>query len=175
MEEFSIVINAGEPRTIEEFVLEDLRPDLVDFIPLREEAVPTDIEEVAFVIHRARQSANRVVRLQDNSRYLVLGKFVGSGEAGGARTNNHNPLLQRARIGHFFSADSQCRISCQQSTSQILADKPIETKWVIQGSQSAYRKAGMEMEEYFCFAAILYYIAAIPALARSWTQMRIPG
>jgi len=31
----------------------------------------------------------------------------------------------------------------------------------------------MEMEEYFCFAAILYYIAAIPALARAWTQMRI--
>jgi hypothetical protein len=67
-------------------------PNLVDFVPLAEEAVAANVKQIAFVINRAGDAADNVVALQYDRRLPVLGQFISGSQAGGTTTYDYNPI-----------------------------------------------------------------------------------
>ena len=58
VEIFALVVNAREPRAIDEVIRHDLAPDFVHFLRLAEKAVPADIKAEALRLHRTRNAAD---------------------------------------------------------------------------------------------------------------------
>ena len=81
--EFAAVVDARQARPLDEVVGQDLLPQVDDFLRLREEAVPADVEHEAVVLDGAADAADidRVL-LDHDDRRVFLGQAVGGGEAG---------------------------------------------------------------------------------------------
>ena len=77
------VVDARQARPRDEIVGQDLLPQVDDFLRLREEAMPADVEHEAVVFDRAADAAHvHRVLLDHDDRGVLLGEAVGGGEAG---------------------------------------------------------------------------------------------
>ena len=89
--ELPAVVDAAQARAAEEVVLtEDLEPQVVDRLHLREEPVATDVEAPAVAHRGAADAADDVVGLEHRGGDAPLGEHVGGGEPGGAGTDDHD-------------------------------------------------------------------------------------
>ncbi len=89
VEESLVVVDPAEAVAYDQLVAEDLLPDPVHFLALREEAVAADVEAVAFILVGAADPADhRGVGLQDHASVPVPGELVSGREPGGASSGD---------------------------------------------------------------------------------------
>src|SRR5690606_19121916 len=75
--ELALVIDAAHPRTLDEVVGQDLVPQIHDLFALREEAMATDVEPIAFVLHCAADATNvGGILLDDRNGFALLGEQI---------------------------------------------------------------------------------------------------
>ena len=88
-EEFPPVKNARGARPDKEVVAEQLGPEILDLLRLREEAMPADVEVESLVARGARDAADVLrIALQHGDGDSGFGEKVGGGEPGGARPDD---------------------------------------------------------------------------------------
>ena len=85
MEELAVVVDPAEPRPSEQLVAQDLAPEPVDLVALREEPVSADVEAIAFVLVGPADAADQPrVGFENDARLAVLAQLVGGGQPGRA-------------------------------------------------------------------------------------------
>ena len=106
VEELAPIVDAGEARTHQHFLVEDLVPQRFDLRQLAEEAVPPDVESIALVHRGPGDATHRLVLLEDDGRKTVSRQLIGSGQAPGSGTDDHTRGIGQAigRGGHHGSA-----------------------------------------------------------------------
>jgi hypothetical protein len=67
-------------------------PNLVDLVPLAEEAVTANVKQISLVINGAGDPADNIVAFQYNRRLPVLGQFISGSQAGRTTTYDYNPI-----------------------------------------------------------------------------------
>ncbi len=95
-------MDAREPRHGDELVLQDLVPQVIDRLDLREEAMPADVEPVPLVLRRPRDPAHQLVRFQHGDSHALLRQQVGRRQPAGPGADDHHviagtQLIDRAR------------------------------------------------------------------------------
>src|SRR2546428_7695504 len=100
VKKFILIKIAGKPGTFKELIPQDLLPDPINFVPLGEKSVATNIEQVSLIVHRARQTAHGVVRLEHHRWDFMLRKFKCGGQSGGTCSNNDNKFFLRQGWKH---------------------------------------------------------------------------
>ena len=95
--ELALVIDAAHPGALDEIVLaEDLVPHVDDLRALRKEAVPADVEAIAFVLHGPADPAdvNRIL-FDNRDRLTLLSQQVGCRQARRPRTDDRYVDFER--------------------------------------------------------------------------------
>ena len=72
--------------------LSHLLPERLDRRDLGKEAVTSDVEPVAFILCRARDAADNIVRLEHRHRVTILGELIGRGQSCRPGTNDHGVI-----------------------------------------------------------------------------------
>ena len=86
-------VDARHARALEELLLHDLVPEVVDLLHLGEEAVAAEVEAVAVANGGLGDAADLVLGLEDDHREALLGEQVAGREAGGAAAEDDGGLL----------------------------------------------------------------------------------
>ena len=100
VKELLAIENPREAGPRQKLIAQNLVPHLIDFVPLGEETVPPDIEEISLVIDRARYASNGVVGLQNHSWDVMLRQLIGRRQPGRAGADDHNVTLLRGDEWH---------------------------------------------------------------------------
>ncbi len=93
LQELVVPVDPALARALEELLLHDLVPEVVDLLDLGEEAVAAEIEAVAVAHLGARDAAEHVGRLEDHDRLALLRQLVCGGQAGGPAAEHDDGRL----------------------------------------------------------------------------------
>ncbi len=97
-EVLAVVVDAGRARTSQEIIAEEIGPVVLDLRGLREEAVAADVEPVALVLGRPRDSANVLgICLKYRGLDASAGEEVGRGESRWSASDDDGVLGHRGR------------------------------------------------------------------------------
>ena len=88
MEEAIIIEDPGEPVALQQLVAHQLLPNLLNFLHLAEEAVPTDIKPVAAIIHGPADPPDGMRTLQNVRTVTKARQFIRSSQTGWTGSNN---------------------------------------------------------------------------------------
>jgi hypothetical protein len=101
----AVVVDAGEPRALDEIVGQDLVPEIDDLLRLGEEAVPPDVEKKVLIVNGPASAADvDGIGLDHRDCHTRLCQQVSSGKARRPCANDEDfrvlhlglPLKQRA-------------------------------------------------------------------------------
>ena len=93
LEELLVPVDPRLARALEELLLHDLVPEVVDLLDLGEEAMAAEVEAVAVAHLGAGDPADLIGRLEHDHRLALLGQQVAGGQAGRAAAEHDDGLL----------------------------------------------------------------------------------
>src|SRR5438874_4869958 len=102
VEVLAVVVDAREPRPLEELVAEHLLPETLNGLELGEETVAAEIEAIAVELDRLCDPTNRSIGLEDGAGPPTTTEYVCGSQASGPSSQNRRTdrlAVQRPRRG----------------------------------------------------------------------------
>ncbi len=109
LEELVVPVDPALARALEELLLHDLVPEVVDLLDLGEEAVAAEIEAVAVPDLGARDAADEFSGLEHDHRLALLDQLVAGGQARRSRAEDDDGMFGRD-VGPERGAVCRCGV-----------------------------------------------------------------